>query len=145
MRKKKSPLRVPVTRGLKDIYAMDMHTAYRAACLGQFNVMAFSRLAAAISVVRTALERHQTRLPDAVATLDVALEILQAVRKKGDETGCWEITESERPAVLNGIDMAERSIGTLDVALLAQTAARLLQDVWGGQGTANEHDAGNLS
>lgn len=129
MKKKKSSLRVPVTRGLKDIYAMDMRLAYQAACLGKFNVTAFGRLAAAISVVRTALELHQTRLPQAIATLDETITVLQAVRKKGDESGCWEISESDRPIVLSGIEMAEESIGTLDVALLAQTAAELLQRV----------------
>ena len=127
--RKKNPLRVPVTRGLKDIYAMDMHAAYQAACAGQFNVVAFGRLAAAISVVRSALEEHQTKLPLAIETLDKAIETLRAVRKKGDETAVWEITESERPSILDGIDMAEQCIGTLDVALLAQTAAKLLQSV----------------
>lgn len=108
---------------------MDMHLAYQAACVGQFNVMSFGRLAAAISVVRAALEQNQTKIPLAIATLDTAIETLLAVRKRGDETEVWEITESERPSVLDGIDMAERCIGTLDVALLAQTAAMLLQQV----------------
>ncbi len=134
MRKKKRPLRVPVTRGLKDIYSMDMRMAYQAACLGQFNVTAFGRLAAAISVVRAALERHHTRIPDAIPTLDEAIDILQAVRSKGDATGCWELAESDRQVVLSGIDMAEQSIGTLDVALLAQTAAALLRSVSSPQG-----------
>lgn len=137
MKKKKSSLRVPVTRGLKDIYAMDMRLAYQAACLGKFNVTAFGRLAAAISVVRTALERHQTRLPQAIATLDETINVLQEVRKKGDETGCWEISEGDRPVILSGIEMAEESIGTLDVALLAQTAAELLQRVSSEQSEAN--------
>lgn len=125
--KKRSPLRVPVTRGLKDIYAMDMHAAYQAACLGQFNVMAFGRLAAALSVVRSALEEHQTTLPLAIETLDVAIETLLVVRRKGDDTEVWEITESQRPSILSGIEMAEQCIGTLDVALLAQTALKLLE------------------
>ena len=127
--KKKSPLRVPVTSGLKDIYAMDMHAAYQAACAGQFSVVAFGRLAAALSVVRSSLEEHQTKLPLAIETLDSAIESLLDVRKRGDETGRWEITASERPSVLNGIEMAEQCIGTLDVALLAQPAAKLLQNV----------------
>ena len=126
---KKRPLRVPVTRGLKDIYAMDMHAAYQAACMGQFNVVAFGRLAAALSVVRSALEQHQTRLPLAIETLDASIETLLAVRRKGDETDVWEITGNELPSVLAGIDMAEQCIGTLDVALLAQTAANLLQNL----------------
>jgi hypothetical protein len=37
----------------------------------------------------------------------------------------WELTEDERPVVLNGIEVAEECIGVLDVALLAQTAATL--------------------
>jgi len=131
--KKKSPLRIPVTQGLKDIYAMDMHTAYQAACLGQFNVVSFSRLAAAISVIRTALEQKQTKIPLAIETLDAAIETLVAVRKRGDETDVWKLTESERPSILGGIDMAEQCIGTLDVALLEQTAAKILREVWGGQ------------
>lgn len=131
--KKRNPLRVPVTHGLKDIYAMDMHSAYQAACLGQFNVTAFSRLAAAISVIRTALEQKQTKIPLALETLDAAIEALMMVRKRGDETGMWELTESERPSILDGISMAEQCIGTLDVALLAQTAGKLLQNVIGGQ------------
>jgi hypothetical protein len=127
--KKRNRLRVPVTRGLKDMYAMDMHAAYQAACLGQFNVTAFGRLAAAIMVVRAALEAHQTRIEGAIETLDEALAVLRDIRTKGDETGLWEITESERPAVLGGIEMAEQCIGTLDVALLSRTAESLLQHV----------------
>lgn len=127
--KKRKALRVPVTRGLKDIYAMDMHLAYQAACSGKFNVVAFGRLAAAISVVRAALEQNQTRLPSAIDTLDAAITALLAVRRRGDETDVWEISASELPLVLSGIDMAEQCIGTLDVALLEQTAHGLLRDV----------------
>lgn len=114
---------------------MDMRLAYQAASVGQFNVTAFGRLAAAISVIRSALEQSQTTIPLAIATLDAAIETLLAVRKKGDETDIWEITESELPIVLSGIDMAEQCIGTLDVALLAQTANKLLQDVCNEQRT----------
>ena len=105
---------------------MDMHSAYQAACMGQFSVIAFSRLAAAISVVRSALEQKQTRIEGAIATLDETIVILMSVRSRGDETDVWELTESERPAVLAGIDMAEECIGTLDVALLERTAQQLL-------------------
>jgi uncharacterized membrane protein (DUF4010 family) len=129
--KKRKTLRVPVTRGLKDIYAMDMHVAYQAACVGKFNVVAFGRLAAAISVVRAALEQNQTTFPLAIETLDTAIALLLAVRRRGDETDVWEIGENELSIVLAGIDMAEQCIGTLDVALLAQTAENLLQDVCG--------------
>ncbi|OGT00716.1 MAG: hypothetical protein A3F73_02450 [Gallionellales bacterium RIFCSPLOWO2_12_FULL_59_22] len=131
--KKRKPLRVPVTHGLKDIYAMDMHAAYQAACMEQFTVEAFSRLAAAISVVRSALEQKQTKIPLAIETLDTAIETLAVVRKKGDETGVWELSESERPPVLDGIGMAEQCIGTLDVALLEMTAARLLEVIACGE------------
>lgn len=129
--KKRNLLRVPVTAGLKDIYAMDMHSAYQAACLGQFNVTLFGRLAAAVSVVRTALVRHQTRIENAVEILDAAILVLQRVRAKGDETGIWEIPEADRPAVSDGIEVAEQCIGTLDVALLAETAEQLLRDISG--------------
>ena len=132
--KKPSALRVPVTHGLKNIYAMDMRLAYQAACVGQFNVTAFGRLAAAISVVRSALEQNQTTPSPAIATLDAAIGTLLAVRRRGDETDIWKITECELPIVLSGIDMAEQCIGTLNVALLAQTANKLLQDVCGEQG-----------
>ena len=129
--KRKIPLRVPVTRGLKDLYAMDMHLAYQAACLDSFNVTAFSRLAAAISVVRSALDQHAEGKDLAIEALDAAITILLEVRHRGDQTGVWEITLSERPVVLKGIKMAEECIGFLDVALLERTAAKLLQDVCG--------------
>lgn len=127
--KKRSALRIPVTRGLKDIYAMDMRLAYQAACLGKFNVQAFGRLAAAISVVRSALEAKQTKIPEAIDTLDAAVATLLLVRDRGDAINVWEINESELPIVLNGIDMAEQCIGTLNVALLEKTARQLLQQV----------------
>jgi hypothetical protein len=127
--RKRNLLRVPVTQGLKDIYAMDMHAAYQAACLGRFNVTAFGRLAAAISVVRTALVAHETKIQNAVELLDAAIGVLQQVRKKGDETNVWEIPEVQRIVVLDGIHAAEQCIGTLDVALLAETAEKLLLDV----------------
>ena len=125
MTKKNTPLRVPVTQGLKDIYAMDMHLPYQAACNGNFSVTGFGRLAAAISVVRTALVTKNTQIPNAVETLDAAISTLQIVRSRGDATDVWEITEAERPSVLTGIEVAEECIGVLDVALLAQTAAML--------------------
>lgn len=129
--RKNTPLRIPVTNGLKDIYGMDMHSAYQAACLGQFSVVAFSRLASAIAVIRSALEQKQTKIPLAVETLDQAIEALAVVRSRGDDTDVWEILENERPAVLAGIDMVEACMGTLDVLLIAQTADRLLTDVLG--------------
>lgn len=131
--KKTKSLRVPVTHGLKDMYAMDMHAAYQAACLGQFTVISFSRLAAAVSVVLSALEQHQTKIPLAIPTLSAAVETLLAIRARGDATDKWEITASERPSVLSGIEMAEQCIGTLDVALLEHTAAMLLQQLYGEQ------------
>ena len=126
-KKKDTPLRVPVTHGLKDIYAMDMHIAYHAACIGRFNVIAFSRLAAAISVILLALEQNDTKIPHAITTLNSAIETLLAVQARGDATDIWEITESERPSVLSAIDMAEQCIGTLDVALLERCAEMLPQ------------------
>lgn len=127
--KKRSRIRVPVTQGLKDIYAMDMHLPYQSACAGKFTVVAFGRLAAAVSVVRYALEIGQTKTPEAIPILDATLEVLHHVRQRGDESGVWEITESERPAVLDGIQVAEQCIGTLSVALLEQAAALLLQQI----------------
>ena len=90
---------------------------------------AFGRLAAAISVVRTALAEKNTRITDAVPILDAAIGILLEIRKRGDQTGVWEITPEERPGVLAGIGVAEACIGVLDVALLAQTAVILQQQL----------------
>lgn len=125
MTKKRPPLRVPVTQGLKDLYAMDMHLPYQAACEGRFTVIAFGRLAAAISVVRTALVTKNTQIPNAVELLDAAITTLSVVRARGDATDVWEITEGERLSVLDGIEVAEQCIGVLDVALLENTAAML--------------------
>lgn len=124
--KNKKPLRVPVTDGYKNIYSMDMRLAYQAALLGQFNVIAFGRLASAIAVVRTALEQNKSQIPEAIDTLDEAINVLVKVRHKGDESDIWEIAESDLPIILAGIDMTEECIGTLDVTLLEQTAAQLL-------------------
>ena len=129
MNKKRPPLHIPVTQGLKDIYAMDMYLPYQAACEGQFTVTAFARLAAAISVVRTALVQKNTNIPNAVDTLDDAINTLVDVRRRGDASDVWEITEIERPSVLNGIEVAEECIGVLDVALLEQTAAMLFDQI----------------
>lgn len=123
--KKQTPLRVPVTAGLKDIYALDMHTAYQAACLGKFNVELFGRLATAIAVVLTALEHKDSKLPQALETLDAAVAALVQVKKRGDASDVWELTASELPVILDGIFMVEQCIGTLDVALLEQTASEL--------------------
>ena len=79
--------------------------------------------------MRSALEEHQTTLPLAIETMDEAIKTLLVVRQRGDETEKWEITESERPSILDGINMTEQSIGTLDVGLLEKTATKLLQSV----------------
>jgi len=80
----------------------------------------------------SALEQHQTKIPLAISTLNAAVETLLTIRTRGDATDVWEISLSERPSILSGIDMAEQCIGTLDVALLEQTADMLLQ-VYGEQ------------
>jgi hypothetical protein len=129
MTKKNISLRVPVTQGVKDIYAMDMLLPYQAACEGRFTVIAFSRLATAISVVRTALVQKNTQIPNAIESLDAAILTLITVRARGDATDNWEITESELPTVLSGIETAEECIGVLDVALLANTAAALFDQM----------------
>lgn len=129
MNKRKDVLRVPVTHGLKDIYAMDMYLPYEAAVAGRFSLTAFSRLAAAIAVVRTALGSRNTPSPDAVAALDAAISVLSAVRARGDASDHWVIEAGELPVVLAGIEAAEECIGILDVALLAQTAERLSQQM----------------
>ncbi|OIR11014.1 hypothetical protein GALL_71850 [mine drainage metagenome] len=129
MAKKNTPLRVPVTQGLKDIYAMDMYLPYQAACEGKFSVTAFGRLAVALCVVRSALAQKAIQIPDAIEILDAAITTLTEVRRRGDSTDVWEITEAERPVVLNGIEVAEECIGVLDVALLAHTAATLFDQV----------------
>ncbi|MFH2135060.1 MAG: hypothetical protein ABII81_07750 [Pseudomonadota bacterium] len=136
MSKKPTNLRVPVTQGLKDIYAMDMHLPYQAACEDRFSVTAFARMAVAISVVRTALVQKNTQIPDAVEILDAAIVTLTTVRARGDATDVWEITEEERPSVLAGIEVAEDCIGVLDVALLEQTAAMLMGQMTGSQAEA---------
>lgn len=115
---------------------MDMHLAFNAALVDQFNVIAFSRMAAALSVVLAALTRQGTNNPDALSVLNHAVETLQTVRARGDATGIWEIIESERPTVLHGIEMAELCMGTLTVALLEQTAEMLLQQLYGDQKTS---------
>jgi hypothetical protein len=129
MTRKHTPLRVPVTQGLKDIYAMDMYLPYQAACEGRFSVTAFARLATAISVIRTALVHKNTQIPNAVETLDAAIIALITVRARGDSTDIWEIMETELPTVLSGIQVAEECIGVLDVALLEQTAAALFEQM----------------
>lgn len=129
--RKRRPRRVPVTKGLKDLYAMDMHLPYQAACAGKFSVTGFGRMAAALMIVRSALEQAHTKIPQAMETLDETLMMLQEIRRRGDSTEVWEITEAERPAILNGIQMAEQCIGTLTTAQLAQTADMLLQQVLG--------------
>jgi len=129
MAKKHTPLRVPVTQGLKDIYAMDMRLPYEAACEGLFSIVGFSRLTAAIAVVRSALVQKNTQILNAVEILDAAIATLSAVRSRGDTTDIWEITEAERPSVLAGIEVAEECIGVLDVALLASTAAMLFDQI----------------
>lgn len=108
---------------------MDMHLPYQAACEGRFSLTAFSRLAAAVSVVRYALAQKNTQIPNAIETLDATINTLLGVRRRGDATEVWEITEDERPVVLVGIEVAEECIGVLDVALLAQTAAALFDEM----------------
>lgn len=129
MSKKHTPLRVPVTKGIKDIYAMEMHLPYMAACNNSFSVNAFGRLAVAICVVRSSLEKRNTQILNAIETLDKAIITLTAIRKRGDSTNVWEITEAERPSILDGITVAEECIGVLDVALLEQTAATLFDQI----------------
>lgn len=128
MKKIKSP-RIPVTRGLKDIYGMDMHVAYQAACENRFSVTHFSRLAVAISNVRAAIAYKNIKDEESEKLIDDAIAVLMQVRQHGDETGEWLIPEESKDIVLNGINKADECLGTLDVSLLQETAARLLREM----------------
>jgi len=88
--KKINKLRIPVTHGLKDMYAMDMRLAYQAAYLGHLMLWLLHVWQRLFSVIRLRSSITRPKIPHAIETLDEAIVTLQAVRKKGDEADIWK-------------------------------------------------------
>jgi hypothetical protein len=127
--KKLSTHRLPVSQSLNDLYELNMHLPYQAACSGKFTVVAFGHLAAALSVVRYALEFFHIKSADAIPALDSALETLHAVRMRGDKSDVWEITTDELPVIQRGIQTAEHCIAIFSTAPLQHASDMLLMHI----------------
>lgn len=120
------PVNVPVTQGLLDSLAQDMHFALMGMESNDNSPDNWKKLGRVIFIVAlTADDNERVGFGDKVL-LDSAVLTLKAISDREERTKVWSTTEMDREALTNGAIAAENIIPLLDYRKLssANTAFR---------------------
>jgi hypothetical protein len=112
-------IHLPVMKGLRDEFALVLHSALTAAELGHFSKEQYDRIGQALNTIWGALELRP--LKDSAAAklvIEGAMRAMNEAGKRGDATDVWMLRDTEQAAVLAGIQKAEEVLPRLDVFTL---------------------------
>lgn len=120
------PVNVPVTQGLLDSLAQDMHFALMGMESNDNSPDNWKKLGRVIFIVAlTADDNERVGFGDKVL-LDSAVLTLKAISDREERTKVWHMAEADRSSLINGAIAAENIIPLLDYRKLssANTAFR---------------------
>lgn len=114
------PVNVPVTQGLLDDLAQDMHFALMGMESNDNSPDNWKKLGRVIFVVAlTADDNERVGFGDKVL-LDSAVLTLKAISDREERTKVWTMTEADRSSLINGAIAAENIIPLLDYRKLSE-------------------------
>lgn len=112
-------IHLPVMSGLRDEFALVLHSALTAAERGYFNKDQYDRIGLAINTIWGALELRPPKDSGAAKlVIEGAMRAVNQAGRRGDASGIWVLRELEQVAVLAGIAKAEEILTRLDVFTL---------------------------
>jgi hypothetical protein len=118
-RYKPKHIHLPVMKGLRDEFALVLHSALTAAELGHFSKDQYDRIGQAINTIWGALElRPPKGSAAAKLVIEGAMRAVNDAGRRGDVTDVWVLRDWEQAAVMAGIQKAEEILLRLDVFTL---------------------------
>jgi len=107
-------VRVPITRGVVDSYAQDLHFPLMAAELGHFTTESFDKIGAALNVVWGALQFKPPKDPAVLIVIESGMRTMNECAQRGDGTGIWKLTPIELASVTAAANKAEEALPHLN-------------------------------
>ena len=117
------PVNVPVTQGLLDSLAQDMHFALMGMESNDDSPDNWKRLGRVICITSIASDDNDRVGRSDNILVDSAVLTLQAISDREVRTGRWHVTDLDRTALTNGAVAAERVLPLLDYRRLNAACA----------------------
>lgn len=114
-------LTIPITRSLLDEFGQELHFALMTARLGKFNKLAFNKIGGCLNCIYGALDITPPKDKTILVAIEGAMRTMNECGSRGDRSGVWMLTTTERAAVAAGVKKAEEALPTLDVMTLYQS------------------------
>ena len=119
--RKVRPVNIPITRSLLDEFGQELHFALMTAQLGKFSKLAFDKIGGCLNCIYGALDIKPPKDKAVLVAIEGAMRTMNECGSRGDRSGVWMLTLTERAAVAAGVKKAEEALPTLDVMTLYQS------------------------
>ncbi|OIR10999.1 hypothetical protein GALL_71700 [mine drainage metagenome] len=118
-------LRIPITKGLHDQFAQEMHFSLMKANLGHFSTVEFDKIGRCFNTIYGALDLKPPKDKSLLVAIEGAMRAMNECAARGDTSGIWTLRITELAAVRAGVKKAEEALALLDVTTVYQ-AMKLL-------------------
>ncbi|HAF43456.1 MAG TPA: hypothetical protein DCK83_00545 [Gallionellaceae bacterium] len=119
------PLRIPITRGLIDQFAQELHFSLMKAQLGYFTTVEFDKIGTCFNTIYGALDLKPPKDKTILVAIEGAMRAMNDCSKRGDTSGVWALRVTEIAAVRAGAQKAEEALALLDVTTVYQSIKQL--------------------
>lgn len=118
-------IRVPMTRGLLDSFAQELHFSLMTATQGHFSKIGFDKIGSCLNVIHGALEVKPPKDRATLVVIEGAIRAMNDCGDRGARSGVWTLTLEERASVTAGAQKAEEALAFLDVLTLHESMQNL--------------------
>lgn len=115
------PLKIPVTPGLLDQFAQELHFTLMAAGLGSFSKTSFDKIGGCLNCIYGALVLRPPKDTSIMLVIEGAMRAMNECGQRGTRSGIWSLTTLERAAVSAGVQKSEEALVALDVMVLFES------------------------
>lgn len=115
------PVRIPITKGLIDQFAQELHFSLMKAHLGYFTTVEFDKIGTCFNTIYGALDLRPPKDKTILVAIEGAMRAMNDCSKRGDTSGVWTLRVTEIAAVRAGAQKAEEALALLDVTTVYQS------------------------
>jgi hypothetical protein len=119
------PVGTPITRGLLDSFAQELHFSLLTARAGHFNTTSFDKIGGTLNVIWGALELRKPQFNTERLVIEGGMRTMNEVADRGDKTGTWMLTLTQIATVTAAANKAEEALQFLNVLDLYRSMQKL--------------------
>lgn len=119
------PVNTPITRGLVDSFAQELHFSLLAARAGYFSTATFDKIGATFNVLWGALELRKPKHQAERLVIEGGMRAMNECAERGDRTGVWTLTLPQIASVTAAAIKAEEVLPQLSVLDLYRSMQKL--------------------